>query len=469
MMTAKYAAVWAGVVAGMLPAVSAALADDALDTPAITVEAAYKQFDEVSDAMLDHAYEPPSKQEMLLRGLRGVWKRTRKTPPPSDLARRISAASSDEQFRELLRDVFGSKVISVSARDTFLESAVLREGATLTPLEQLTIERQLKDNLYVGIGIQIAKRGAYPTMPKVFPRGPARKAKALDGDKILAVDGVSTENVALGEVVGMLRGPRGADVTVRLQTGDEPPRDVLMTRDVVPIDSVEGVRRREDDSWDFALAENRQVAFLKLVELKGSTVSELRAAARRIEREGFRAVILDISQLDGGEFRHAVMLADLLLPEAKLGYQLTATGKQPLTASSNVVLEGLPLVVVIGKSTRGPAEWLAAALKDQKRARLIGFRTAGDGAIYKELDLESGHALRLRSGEMIRADGRPIQLPTLSQARTTVERREIHRQASEVGGVFPHTPTPSTLRNHIKAALTELQPHLENSLLETDS
>ncbi len=330
----------------------------------------------------------------------------------------------------------------------------------------------MRANLYVGIGIQISQNGEYSVIRKAFPRGPARRAKAKDGDKILKIDGVDVRGAGLAKVVTLLRGAKGTRLSVTVQHGALPPRELRMVRDVIPIDSVEGVTRRADDSWDFQLVQDVDVAFVKIVALKGSTVSEIRDAARRIEGLGAKAVIVDLTRCSGGEFRHAVMLADALigeasLGEASLGGQIKRTGVSKHHSDGDLLFAGLPMAVLIGTNTSGPPEWLAAALHDTGRAPLIGEGTRGSGVVVSEIDLKSGFGLRVHSGLMTRSNGKPIQRPTRAVGvsgaplvavapKRDVDEERSHNVASRIeGGVEPDVSAPALAR--IAAALKLLE------------
>ena len=407
----------------------------------------YGEFLQIADAVQTHALAPPTRQEMLMRAIRATTSNA-----PADLAQQISDAGSREMEQKILAQSLAGVKWTESMRSKFLTSAAqwTKSVVSVKSISDVGVTRQLRANLYVGIGIQISKTGEYAVMQKVFPRGPARKAKAKDGDQIIKVDGVDLSGVGLGDVVSRLRGKRGTKVTVTLKTSDEPPRDVQMVRSVVPIDSVEGVARRADDSWDFQTKQNKDIALIRIVDLKGSTISELRDAAQRIKRNGAKAVIIDLTRVSGGEFRHAVMLADALIGEAELGSQTKRTGTVQYTSDSGSVFEGLPIVAMIGKVTTGATEWLAAALGDSGRAPLIGSRTGGSGAITTEVDLDSGFVVQIVSGMMVRSNGKPIQNANIDVAnrfaRIAGEAIPYFQQSSRKasGGVEPDfTALPS--------------------------
>jgi carboxyl-terminal processing protease len=109
-----------------------------------------------------------------------------------------------------------------------------------------------------------------------------------------------------------------------------------------------------------------------------------------------------------GELRHAAMIADELLPHGKIGAAITASGRKEFTSSPDQLFGGWPMAVLVGARTQGQGEWIAAALQDNGRAKVLGQRTPGRGFVQQTIVFDNGDAIELRSGAFERANGKPL-------------------------------------------------------------
>ncbi|MGH7127894.1 MAG: S41 family peptidase, partial [Planctomycetaceae bacterium] len=339
----------------------------------------------VIDTVLEHHIDPPTRQQMVLDLVRQMHTQTGE-PVPTGLSRRVSRLTETEDLHALLSEFWTEARTRSKLPPDRLELFVLSnmlEGlpgeANLTSAKDHAVEEQLAANRYVGVGIalRIDKQSRQPAMAEVIPNGPADRIGAREGDHIEQIDGVSTEGKPLAEVVDLLRGERGTEVTLVLrQPGETESRTLTITRDVVPIDSVTGYEL-------LPAGDGQQVAYLKIERITASTAHELRQYEQKLIGDGAAALVLDLRFNFGGELHHAVLLADALLDGGKIGRVRTAAGEiKEYEAQRESLFKDLPLAVLMGRNMSGPAEWIAAALKDQNRAVLIGEPTAGRGFVH---------------------------------------------------------------------------------------
>ncbi len=230
--------------------------------------------------------------------------------------------------------------------------------------DELRVDRQLAENQYVGIGVSIGTADGLCVFHDVFPRGPARKAGIVAADRVLAVDGIDARK-PLGEVVAMLRGAKGSQVTVRVAQPRGAPRDLTMVRDVVPIDTVEGVRRDEHDDWICETPGLEGGLYLRVVNVSGSTAAELRQLANRASNG--RGVVLDLRSGAAGDVSHLRLLADALLDAQEIGQLQRATGSEMLRSTEDHVLHGLPMVVLVDARSSPHMRWLSSRLAGRAR------------------------------------------------------------------------------------------------------
>ncbi len=375
---------------------------------------------ELADVVLRQHIDPPTRQQMILNGVKAVFRAAGRSAP-HDLARRVSGLGDEEAAREFLAEFFADvkkeEGANFDPHDVMLQGMLSAApgGSRFAAADEYRVNQQLSENRYEGIGIAVSyddERGL-PIIQQAFPRGPARRAGAKSGDRIVSVDGRELKGKSLGEYVEMLRGERGTPVTIEVQQpGEREKRTLEMVRGVIPIETVVGRRRIDDDTWDYKAAADDAVAYLHIRSIRGSTASELRDAARKVQAAGFRAVIIDLRRTNAAEdLHHTVMLADALLPEGEIGKVQFAGKRRTFEARADHVLRDMPLVVLIDRLTQRDAEWLAAALKDRRRAILVGEETAGRGVTESTIALASGGAVTLTDGIFLHADGRAMLNP----------------------------------------------------------
>ena len=238
---------------------------------------------------------------------------------------------------------------------------------------QSKINKQLSENRYVGVGIALQKVEQYTLISVAFRGGPAQKAGVIDGDRILEVDGVSMVDKPLGEVVMALRGPKDSEVDVVVSQPDKTERSYKMTRGVVPISSVKGVKEKGETDWDYAFADHPDTAYLEITDITGSTAAELRTAARQIERQGFKKLVIDFRNCFRAELHHMLMVADVLISSNKLGHWEDAKGKSlDLKLRPLNQLGDLAMTVIVSPSQMNEVKLLTSALVQHRDAKVVG-------------------------------------------------------------------------------------------------
>jgi carboxyl-terminal processing protease len=277
------------------------------------------------------------------------------------------------------------------------------DSSYLTPDEYKTYKAGSAGNDgRVQVGINISKRYGYATVVSVVPGSAADKAGLVDGDILEAIDGRDTRDISLAMIRLMLEGAPGSTLTVGVigHDGKAEPVKTTMTRaaTTLPLVSV-------------TLYDNNSILYLKPGILDRDHVDVLEAKLKGMQKAGNKKILLDLRDVSEGEMPQAVRLANLLLSSgtiATLDGQKFA--KQVFTAdASKAIQPTAPLVVLVNRGTAGPAELVAAALLDNKRANLVGEKTFGEGAEQKTFELADGAALILSVAKYESPSGKKIQ------------------------------------------------------------
>ena len=395
----------------------------------------------IMDAVLDHHVSAPTRQQMMLDGLRALYKAAGATQPPG-LARRTSAATSADQFAALVDEAWRARSNTKGAAKPDIEelftSALLRGvpgGARLISAKDLRVEQQLAANQYVGLQIALSFNDDVhrPEIAEVFSGGPADRAGVLKGDLIEEIDGTTTAGLELRAVVDRLRGPEGTDVTIRVQQGKAAPRTYKITRGVLPRKTIEGIRSFGGPGGETLVDGPGLIGYLRFTEIAGSTPHELRQLARTLEDEGTKALVLDVRGMTEARFHPALLVADELLDGGVIGGLRTVKGVETYRAEPDVLFRDWPLAVLIDADTAGVTAWLAAGLKDNHRAVVIAaapgrLGSAADGdlaGVQTAVPIGDGSwSVEMMTGQLERADGRPLARHPFVENNARLRRRK---------------------------------------------
>lgn len=268
-----------------------------------------------------------------------------------------------------------------------------------------------------GIGVQIRLVGKPPKLVIVGPPepgSPAAEANLLPGDRIVAIDGHSTEKMSMGEVLHYMRGEPETAVKLMIEPAHEAePRTVELTRKIINTPSILGDVRGGDGKWQFALTDDPDVALVRITSFGDRTADELRSTLTQLMAAGVQAVVLDFRDNAGGSLDAAVAVCDLLLPGSKPVVETRGRDRslrrQYATSNGEKPFLELPLAVVVNQNSASAAEIVAACLQDHCRAVVVGQRSYGKGTVQQLLPMESGKSLlKLTSASFWRPSGANI-------------------------------------------------------------
>lgn len=212
---------------------------------------------------------------------------------------------------------------------------------------------------------------------------PAQKAGLEAGDIITAIDGTSVDGLTLDDAVNKVRGPRGTQVALTIQrSGSAAPIQLQITRDVIVVKDVTS-----------KTLENGTVGYIKIAHFSTNVGADFRTALKAFLDQGIKSYVLDLRGDPGGFVPDAVSVAsEFLGPDKVVFWEEYAGGTQQETKADSDGLATDPsikLVVLVDKGSASASEIVAAALKENGRAQLVGTTTYGKGTV-QEWQLLSG-------------------------------------------------------------------------------
>ncbi len=275
-------------------------------------------------------------------------------------------------------------------------------SAFLMPDELKMIEADTKGK-FGGVGVEVGMKKDVLTVITPIAGTPAERAGVQHGDKIVAIEGKPTEDMNLEDVVRVMRGEPGTQVTFTLRReGKDKPFDVTLTREVIHVESVKAELLSPGYPW------------IKVRSFQDGTTEEVKDAINRLTREsgGKKGVLLDLRRNPGGTLDEAVRLSDLFIDEGQL---VSTRGRgdhiiQEFKANRRGTIADEPVVVLIDGASASAAEIVAGALQDHGRALVVGMRSFGKGSVQSIIDLGDGYGLKLTVARYFTPAGRSIQV-----------------------------------------------------------
>src|ERR1043166_517999 len=292
--------------------------------------------------------------------------------------------------------------------------------------------------MFGGLGIVIAMKDGYITVVAPMEDTPGFKAGILSGDRILKIDGRSTEKLGLQEAVKTLRGDPGTDVSITtFRPSSNQIHDYKLTRSNINIDMVKDINGKKE----FPLGENK-IGYVRVVQFGEKTSDDLETAIKKLRGQGMQAMILDLRWNPGGLLDQAVDVCEKFLPRGEL--VVTTEGRNPAQNSRKLAmgrhgdeLEKMPMVVLVNQGSASASEIVAGCLQDLKRAIVLGEKTFGKGSVQSILPLNDGSALRLTTAKYYTPSHKVIHeegiTPDILVPITDEEERDILMQRTPGG------------------------------------
>lgn len=268
---------------------------------------------------------------------------------------------------------------------------------------------------YVGIGAEVGLRDGWFTILSPLDDSPAWKAGVLADDRVVAINGASTEGMSVEACIALLMGEPGTTVTITVER-DAQRSDIPITRQPIRVRPVKGLFRADagEGDWRFLLDARHRIAYVRLSQFTPSAAEEMSKALDKAAAEAggtLGGLILDLRFNPGGVMDQAVAIADMFLSEGVIVSTQARTGSADVQrATREGTRSDLPLIVLVNAQSASASEIVAGALGEHGRAVILGTRTFGKGLVQSVRPLPSGAGvLKITEQRYALASGRIIQ------------------------------------------------------------
>ena len=310
--------------------------------------------------------------------------------------------------------------------DKLLNGAIAGMVSSLDDPYTLYLPPQQNDNFkqslagqFEGIGAELGVKGKDITVVAPLDGSPAGKAGIKAGDVILKVDGQTISGLNINQVVEKIRGPKGTEVTLTvLHKGQTKPTDIKIVRDTITVKSlttwtkkvkdIEGINDKADG---LAQAGNDKIVYIRLSQFGDNTNDEWQKIATDVDRQlkadkSIKGIVFDLRNNPGGYLNDAVYIISEFVKDGVAVQQEDKDGnKKPFPVTGKGLLTDVPVVVLINKGSASASEITAGALRDHKRATLVGENSFGKGTIQQAEDLGDGAGLHVTIAKWLTPDG----------------------------------------------------------------
>ena len=254
---------------------------------------------------------------------------------------------------------------------------------------------------YDGVGLELQQQPG-PVLKIIAPieGGPGDRGGLKSGDVITAIDG---KPITDADGSTPLRGEAGSPVKLTIyREGKDKPFDVTLVRERIRLQSVR--QRMLEPGY----------GYVRVASFQSGTAEDFtKAVTALVEQSGgkLKGLVIDLRSNPGGLLTGAVQMADDLLDS---GVIVSTRGRlkggdTSFSATRGDVLSGAPVVVLVDAGSASASEVVAGALRDHKRARIVGSRTFGKGSVQTLLPLDNGDAIKLTTARYYTPSGRSIQ------------------------------------------------------------
>ena len=251
-----------------------------------------------------------------------------------------------------------------------------------------------------GLGIEVSMESGVVKVISPIDDTPASRAGIKAGDYIVKIDNTQVQGKSLSEAVELMRGPVGTSIKLTIRRrGEKKALNFIIVREIIEIQSVK------------ADVLEKNVGYIRLTSFNENSGEQIKEKIKELEnKKKVKAYILDLRNNPGGLLSQAIRITDYFLDNGEIVSTKSrkASENKKWFAKEGDLTKGKTLIVMINYGSASASEIVAGALKDHKRAILIGENSFGKGSVQSIIPLKNNGAIRLTVAKYYLPSGKSI-------------------------------------------------------------
>ena len=251
-----------------------------------------------------------------------------------------------------------------------------------------------------GLGIEVTMESGVVKVISPIDDTPASRAGIKAGDYIVKIDNTQVQGKSLSEAVDLMRGPIGSSIELTIRRrGEKKALIFKVTREIIEIKSVKA------DLLD------KNIGYLRLTSFNENSAKQIEKEIKKLEKnKKLKAYILDLRNNPGGLLSQAITISDFFLENGEIVSTKSrkSSENRKYFAKKGDIINGETLIVLINYGSASASEIVAGALKEHKRAIVIGENSYGKGSVQSIIPLRNGGGMRLTISKYYLPSGKSI-------------------------------------------------------------
>jgi carboxyl-terminal processing protease len=252
-----------------------------------------------------------------------------------------------------------------------------------------------------GIGLQLVQDPQTQgiTVAEPLPNSPAMRAGIQAGDRILEIDGQTTQGMKVEAAAGLIRGDIGTAVTLKIERGTDEPFEVNLVRSTIELEAVNHSVKQDGKA---------RIGYIQLKEFSSHAAEQMYSALQDLKQQNVEAFVLDLRGNPGGLLNVSVEIARMWLDRGSIVQTVDRRGNAENLVATGMAISDLPLAVLVDGDSASASEILAGALQDNQRATIIGRQTFGKALVQAVNSLSDGSGLAVTIAHYYTPNGTDI-------------------------------------------------------------
>ena len=308
-------------------------------------------------------------------------------------------------FSEVLEKINEEFVEEVDQSE-IMDSAIDGVLQSLDPYSSYMNPEMYKEMLtetsgkFGGLGIEVGMEAGVVKVISPIDNTPAAKAGVKAGDYIVKINDIQVQGKSLTEAVELMRGPVGSDIEITVRRiGVKKAINFNITREIIEIASVKS-----------RYIENN-IAYLRLTSFNENSAQQIKDKIKEFDKKNnLKGYIFDLRNNPGGLLSQAIKISDFFLDNGEIVSTKSRKSRENRKwfAKKGDLINGKPLIVMINYGSASASEIVAGALKEHKRAIILGEHTYGKGSVQSIIPLKNRGAIRLTISKYYLPSGKSI-------------------------------------------------------------